>query len=69
MREIRVDWGDKGSTGEGSKLTPAKVCYHIRQWATIMSNFQSDYRMQQLLNHLYLHRHPALGKSLVAGTE
>ena len=22
---MRVDWGDKGSTKEGSKLTPAKV--------------------------------------------
>jgi hypothetical protein len=24
MREIRVDWGNRGSTSEGSKLTPAK---------------------------------------------
>ena len=25
MREMRVDWGGKGSTEEGNKLTPAKV--------------------------------------------
>jgi hypothetical protein len=67
MREIRVDWGNRGSTSEGSKLTPAKAYKSHTYWPPLSILPSSLTRMQQLQNHLYLH--VAMGKSLAVGIE